>query len=131
MLGGLLIGLAAVVLFLSIGRIAVLGGIFFSALKNGGAWRWLILVGIAVGAGFVGWFLPAVRGVTRPDPGIGWVMVAGLLVGWGTRLGSGCTSGHGVCGLGLGNGEAPIFLVAVVAGGLLQSWWARCHERRG
>jgi uncharacterized protein len=111
-LGGLLIGLAAVVLYLSIGRIAGISGIFFSAFKEGGAWRWLFLGGIVAGAGVVAWFLPSVRGVTRPDPGIAILIVAGLLVGWGTRLGSGCTSGHGVCGLGR---LAPRSLVAVLA----------------
>ena len=111
-LGGLLIGLAAVVLYLSIGRIAGISGIFFSALNEGGTWRWLFLAGIVVGAGLVSWLLPALRTVTRSDPGMGWLIVAGLLVGWGTRLGSGCTSGHGVCGLGR---LAPRSFVAVLA----------------
>lgn len=111
-LGGLLIGLAAVVLYYSIGRIAGISGIFFSALKEGGAWRWLFLGGIVAGAALVTWLFPTLRIVTRPDPGIGWLIVAGLLVGWGTRLGSGCTSGHGVCGLGR---LAPRSLVAVLA----------------
>lgn len=110
-LGGLLIGLAAVVLYLSIGRIAGISGIFFSALKEGGAWRWVFLGGIVAGAGAVTWFFPALRFVTRPDPGLGWLIVAGLLVGWGARMGSGCTSGHGVCGLGR---LAPRSLVAVL-----------------
>ena len=110
-LGGLLIGLAAVVLYLSIGRIAGISGIFFGALDEGGTWRWLFLAGIIAGAGLVTWLLPALRVVTRPAPGVGWLIVAGLLVGWGTRLGSGCTSGHGVCGLGR---LAPRSLVAVL-----------------
>ena len=50
-LGGLLIGLAAVVLYLSIGRIAGISGIFFGALNEGGTWRWLFLAGIIAGAG--------------------------------------------------------------------------------
>lgn len=110
-LGGLLIGLAAVVLYHSIGRIAGISGIFFSAIKEGGAWRWLFLAGIVAGAALVAKFMPAVRVVTRPDPGIGFLIIAGLLVGWGTRMGSGCTSGHGVCGLGR---LAPRSLVAVL-----------------
>lgn len=110
-LGGLFIGLAAVVLYYSIGRIAGISGIFFSAIKGGGAWRWLFLGGIVAGAALVALFMPAVRSVTRPDPGIGFLIVSGLLVGWGTRMGSGCTSGHGVCGLGR---LAPRSLVAVL-----------------
>lgn len=128
-LGGLFIGLAAVVLYYSIGRIAGISGIFFGAIKEGSAWRWLFLGGIIAGAALVAWFLPAARGVSRPDPGIGFLIVAGLLVGWGTRMGSGCTSGHGVCGLGR---LAPRSLVAVLvfmaagvfSASLLRHWLA-------
>lgn len=112
LIGGVLIGAAVVVLYLSIGRIAGVSGIFFGALNEGGLWRWLFLAGVIGGAWGAVRLWPALDVVTRPQLGAGWLMVAGLLVGWGTRLGSGCTSGHGVCGLGR---LAPRSAVAVLA----------------
>lgn len=126
-LGGLLIGLAAVLLYLAIGRIAGISGIVFAGLSEGGAWRGLFLGGMLLGAGLMAQVLPAWHEVSRPSPGFGWLIAAGLLVGWGTRQSSGCTSGHGVCGLGR---LAPRSLVAVlafmgsgiVAASLLRHW---------
>ena len=100
--GGLLIGAAASLLLWLNGRIAgvsnVTGGLL--ALKRGDIlWRLLFLGGLVAGAGiYYGFFgnIPAARAQLP-----GWLLaVAGLLVGFGTSLGNGCTSGHGVCGLG-------------------------------
>jgi uncharacterized membrane protein YedE/YeeE len=99
-LGGALIGLASALLLIAHGRIAGISGITGTLLQRATsdrAWRIAFLAGLAsagviaaiVGPGAVG---PPVRS-------IGAVIVAGLLVGFGTRLGSGCTSGHGVCGI--------------------------------
>lgn len=100
--GGLLIGLGAALLWLALGRIAGVSGILSGALMGeGGAarvWRVLFLLGLplgAVGALALGW---AARPSTPPAD-LGLAVLAGLLVGIGTRIGSGCTSGHGVCGL--------------------------------
>jgi hypothetical protein len=101
--GGLLIGVSASLLLWLDGKIAGCSGILGRALTADGndrAWRWQFLLGLIVGASI--WY--AVGGkppVDRPNfPA--WLLVAsGLLVGFGTSLGSGCTSGHGVCGLGL------------------------------
>ena len=99
--GGVMIGLAAIGLYYSIGRIAGISGIFFGALRrDGGVWRWMFLSGLILGAGIAAQFFPEMNVMTRPAPGTVWLIIAGLLVGWGTRLGNGCTSGHGVCGLG-------------------------------
>ena len=101
LIGGALIGIAASLLLLLNGRIAgisgILGGIFGTV---GGAeryWRLAFIIGLICGAAI--YFL-AVGGhaVQLPDGNLT-LIVAGLLVGFGTRLGSGCTSGHGVCGL--------------------------------
>lgn len=95
--GGLLIGLAAVLLIHFCGRIAGISGILSGVLSKPEGWR------IAFLAGLVG--SPLLYSLFFPLPGINvqtsWpmIIVAGLLVGVGTRLGSGCTSGHGVCGL--------------------------------
>lgn len=96
--GGALIGLAAAVLLASLGRIAGISGLFNGALEQRGdrAWRVAFLVGLVAAAGV--WF--TVAGV-QPRTGfpLPWLLAGGLLVGFGTRLGSGCTSGHGICGL--------------------------------
>ena len=96
--GGALIGLAATVLLASLGRIAGISGLFNGALEQRGdrAWRIAFLVGLIAAAGV--WF--AVAGVApRTGFALPWLLAGGLLVGFGTRLGSGCTSGHGICGL--------------------------------
>lgn len=100
-IGGVLIGLAACWLLLSIGRIAGVTGITAQALARAGdsAWAWVFLAGMGIGgaAGLAVVDVDIVRGgVASAAPYI----LGGLLVGFGTRLGSGCTSGHGVCGIG-------------------------------
>jgi len=110
-MGGLMIGTAAVLLYYAIGRIAGVSGIFFTGLNEGGLWRCLFLGGIVAGAGLIAQLFPSLNMVSRPNPGVLVLILSGLLVGWGTRQGSGCTSGHGVCGLGR---LAPRSLVAVI-----------------
>ena len=99
-LGGILIGLASWALFAGLGRVLGISGIASEVLvdrSRSSAWRWAFLLGlIGGGALFSAWL-----GTPMPAARPAWlVMVAGLLVGFGTVLGSGCTSGHGVCGLG-------------------------------
>lgn len=100
--GGLLIGLAAAGLLMFHGRIAGISGIaggIFRRQEGDIAWRIMFLVGLlAAGAGW-SYFRPEdyVFGIERSTTAL---VVAGLLVGVGTQLGSGCTSGHGVCGIG-------------------------------
>lgn len=98
--GGALIGLAAALLLLLNGRIAgisgVLGGLF-KPVKGDIAWRAAFVLGL-VGAPLA-YPLFARLPVPRIDADYAALIVAGLLVGVGTRYGSGCTSGHGVCGL--------------------------------
>ena len=100
--GGLLIGLAAAIMLLGLGRIAGVSGILAraSAIADRGAPRAVALafvIGLPVGALLV---TLASSGVEqRFTASIPQLVMAGLLVGFGTRLGSGCTSGHGVCGL--------------------------------
>ena len=96
LLGGALIGAGSATLLLLNGRIAgvsgILGNLVQAALGEQ-AWRLAFLLGI---------FLPAMvfgAEVTLLPPSAAWAVAAGLLVGVGTQLGSGCTSGHGVCGL--------------------------------
>lgn len=101
LLGGSLIGIAATILLLFNGRIAGISGMVNGAISfsREEAWRWVFIVGILLGAAIYEYGLAA-----APTPRSTFAPVAtilgGLLVGWGTRMGNGCTSGHGVCGLG-------------------------------
>ncbi len=98
--GGLLIGLAAAMLVLLNGRIAGISGIVGGLLKpvrGDVAWRVAFIAGL-IGAPLV-YALFAALPAMQVDAGYGTLVVAGLLVGVGTRYGAGCTSGHGVCGL--------------------------------
>lgn len=98
--GGALIGGAAAALLILSGRIAGVSGILGGALipKTGElGWRLMFLAGL-MGGGAVGALVaPQAYGAVRGPAAL--VILAGLLVGFGTRLGSGCTSGHGICGV--------------------------------
>lgn len=98
--GGVLIGLASLLLLAALGRIAGVSGIAANLLpprRGDIGWRLAFVLGLPSGAAL--WWLAG--GVPVASHAPGWQLaLAGLLVGVGTRLGSGCTSGHGVCGLG-------------------------------
>ena len=100
-LGGMMIGLAAALLVLLQGRIAgisgIVGGLLLSPPRGDVAWRIAFVAGL-VAAPVLYRLLAPLPAITI-ETGIPQLLVAGLLVGFGTRLGSGCTSGHGVCGL--------------------------------
>ena len=98
-IGGALIGLASVLLMLSLGRIAGISGIFGEGLfGTERGWRLAFIAGLI--AAPLAAMLAGAKVPTPPMPD-NWaiVVIAGLLVGYGTRLGGGCTSGHGVCGI--------------------------------
>ncbi len=100
--GGLMIGLSAAIMLLALGRIAGVSGLAARAtgISAGGAPRSIaiaFILGLPLGALLVSSMLGGVQTTfpTSPWP----LLIGGLLVGFGTRLGSGCTSGHGVCGM--------------------------------
>ncbi|MBY0343673.1 MAG: YeeE/YedE family protein [Sphingomonadales bacterium] len=101
LIGGVLIGLAAAIMLLGAGRIAGVSGIAArafglaeSSMPRGGAWAFVI--GLPLGA----WIVTTQTAAPAPAfAGPVTLVIAGLVVGIGTRLGSGCTSGHGVCGM--------------------------------
>lgn len=102
-LGGILIGLSAVLLLAALGRIAGISGIAFALLdewRDAGqsAWRALFIVGMVLGVS--AWYALSGQPVA-PARALhpAWLVAAGLLVGYGTSMSNGCTSGHGVCGL--------------------------------
>jgi uncharacterized membrane protein YedE/YeeE len=98
LIGGMLIGIAAVILMAFNGRIAGISGIVAGLSGSDSPWRLSFIVGLLAGPYAVklvaGWEPQVSINASLPT-----LIVAGLLVGFGTRLGSGCTSGHGVCGL--------------------------------
>lgn len=113
--GGLLIGLASAVLWLGNGRIAGISGIFGQLLPPARTvvWRLVFLVALVLGTLLASHLVPGLgiggpggeaAQLAAPPPawGIGppvWIAIAGLLTGFGTKIGNGCTSGHGVCGI--------------------------------
>ena len=119
-LGGMLIGLAAVLLLLANGRIAGVSGIVGGLLsrKRGDiGWRMAFVLGLWLG-GLVYW---AARGALfevalQATPAV--MIVAGFLVGYGTRLGSGCTSGHGVCGIARFSTRSIVATAVFMASGI-------------
>jgi len=111
--GGILLGLASAIFILVNGRILGISGIvggLFSPKRGGVGWRLSFLLGLLVAPLLYAWV--AVPIAPRIDAGWVTVVIAGLLVGVGTRFGSGCTSGHGVCGL---SRLSPRSLVATLA----------------
>lgn len=101
-IGGVLIGLSAVLLMAALGRIAgisgIASGLLAGAAVNDRAWRVAFVLGL-IAAPLLLWMVRGDSGIGAPQVGLPWMAVAGLLVGFGTRLGGGCTSGHGVCGM--------------------------------
>jgi hypothetical protein len=111
--GGLLIGISAAVFILVLGRILGISGIVGGLLtpkKGDTAWRIAFVVGVLVAPLVWSLFAPLPEVTISADTPT--LVLAGLLVGLGTRLGSGCTSGHGVCGL---SRLSPRSLVATLA----------------
>lgn len=116
--GGALIGLASGGLMLLNGRIAGVSGVFHRAVEgNRDGWRWAFLAGLIL-SGTAAYLLApagvvanAAAGAGSGGASIAMAIAAGLLVGIGTRMGSGCTSGHGICGLAR---LSPRSLVAVL-----------------
>ena len=130
--GGFLIGASAVAMLYFLGRITGISGIVWGAVSGqaDNAWRWLFIVGLLLGP--LLYHQLSATPYPAASPLAWWqAVVGGLLVGFGVRLGSGCTSGHGVCGLGrlsprslvatltfMATGIATVYLTRHVLGGL-------------
>ncbi|MFW1460513.1 YeeE/YedE family protein [Vibrio parahaemolyticus] len=100
--GGILLGISATILLLVNGKIAGISGIvngIMSPKKGDYSWRLLFAVGMIAG-GLISVLMLGVAVPSTANLSLGMVIAAGLLVGIGTRLGNGCTSGHGICGMG-------------------------------
>jgi uncharacterized membrane protein YedE/YeeE len=132
--GGLLIGFSAAMLLLFAGKIAGISGIVGEMLrpaKNDTMWRLLFIVGLLTGGFVLSFISPQAFavGISRSTSAL---VFAGLLVGFGTRLGNGCTSGHGVCGVSrfskrsilatatfVATGSLTVFVINHLLGGVL------------
>lgn len=120
LLGGALVGAAAAALVLLNGRIFGISGLLsgtWSAAAGDRGWRWMALLGLATAPWL---YRLAGQDIALPQgPSWLWLLIAGLLVGFGTRLGSGCTSGHGVCGLSRLSLRSLVATLAFMASGFL------------
>jgi uncharacterized protein len=132
--GGALLGLGAALLLLLNGRVAGISGIFSGLLlpaRGEFAWRVLFIAGLMCGGLLVGRLRPELFNNSLPHSSIA-VVAAGILVGFGSRLANGCTSGHGLCGISrrstrsraatmtfVATGIATAFLIRHVFGGAL------------
>ena len=131
LLGGALIGLASVWLLAANGRIAgvsgILHGLFSPADARQGQhdaqWRAWFISGLLLAG--LAWQAAGAPVPVREGFPPGWVAAAGLLVGFGTRMGSGCTSGHGVCGLGRLSSRSLVAVIAFMAAGMLATYVTR------
>ncbi|MGZ8443499.1 MAG: YeeE/YedE family protein [Candidatus Binatia bacterium] len=125
--GGLLIGFAAALLLLVNGRIAgisgILGGLITANSPGERLWRGAFVIGLVGGAAVYAWLhggLPLQLQTSNSG-----LLLAGLLVGFGTRLGSGCTSGHGVCGLARRSPRSLAATATFIACGMLTVYLTR------
>ncbi|MDQ3340829.1 MAG: YeeE/YedE family protein [Myxococcota bacterium] len=125
LLGGVLIGAASSLLLLTHGRIAGISGIIGTALSadSGRAWRLAFLGGLAL-TGLVA-SVAAPRAVGSPAASMAIVAIAGLIVGYGTSIGGGCTSGHGVCGLSRLSSRSFVAVATFMSTGALTVWLMR------
>ncbi len=126
LIGGMLIGLAASLFVLLSGRIAGISGILGGLLRpvrGDVAWRLLFLAGIVLVP--FAWSLVAALPEVQIDAGATTLLLAGLLVGIGTRYGAGCTSGHGVCGVARLSPRSLVATATFVAAGFVTVWLLR------
>ena len=122
LIGGLIIGLAVAILYLVRGNYTGISEIYFNVIsvnKNGFLWRVSFIVGLIIGPVFLSFFSYKDLGFEMPNTNPIIIILGGLLVGYGSQLGSGCTSGHGVCGIGRLSIRAIIGTVVFVGTGVL------------
>lgn len=119
--GGLIIGGATALLLLANGRIAGISGILDGAFSSSSAqrnWRIVFLGGMLVGAWALFFVMPSAFGAPLERSPLA-IVAAGLLVGFGTRLGSGCTSGHGICGLSRFSLRSLVAVISFMVAGMV------------
>lgn len=129
--GGVLIGASASLLLVSVGKIAGISGTLFGALKinPNNLWRWVFLFGMIAG----GFIAHQLFGISVPefDTDNSWLIaVGGLLVGAGTTIANGCTSGHGICGLSRRSPRSLAATLTFMSAGII-AYYVFNHLLRG
>lgn len=129
LIGGAMIGLASGSLMLALGRVAGISGVFGGLIKpttEDWTWRVAFIAGMIAAGGVAaiagGWFPLTPLASTRPLP---LLIAAGLLVGAGTSLANGCTSGHGVCGLALFSTRSLVAVATFLGTGFIATYVMR------
>jgi hypothetical protein len=118
--GGALIGASASLLLMLNGRVAGVSGILGGLLRAPGeekSWRAFFLAGLVLAGTLAAWLHPSALGPAPSFP-LAVMVLAGLLVGAGSELGSGCTSGHGVCGISRGSWRSMVATMTFMATGV-------------
>lgn len=121
LLGGAMIGASAVLLMLSIGRIAGISGIVAGAAMEKSwerNWRLIFIAGLFVGAALIAVSTGLLK-QSVPVASTPMMVIAGIVVGFGARLGSGCTSGHGVCGISRLSARSIVATCTFMASGMV------------
>jgi uncharacterized membrane protein YedE/YeeE len=125
--GGALIGVSASLVLAFSGRVTGISGIVNGLMQRTSAaevtWRSLFVSGLVIGGLIASVFVPGAY--SDPPPALGAAVLAGALVGVGTRLGNGCTSGHGVCGLSRMSPRSLVATLTFIATGALAVLAAR------
>ncbi len=132
LLGGALLGLSASLLLLGVGRICGIAGIvgpIVTSPRKESRWRISFVLGLFAGGLATCLVAPATLRI-ETDRSLPEIALAGLLVGFGTRLGNGCTSGHGVCGLSRGSVRSLAATLTFMATGAASTYLAS-HVLRG
>jgi uncharacterized membrane protein YedE/YeeE len=125
--GGLLIGVSVVALWIVLGRVAGISGIVGQLLRptrGDSGWRLAFVAGLVGGGALMHVVAPSTFPAAAPGS-LGLLAVAGVLVGFGTRLGGGCTSGHGLCGVSRLSTRSLVATGVFMALGMAVVWVAR------
>lgn len=119
-IGGAMIGLAAVWLMASLGRIAGISGILGGIIEKNDnkAWRLSFFIGLVIGPQFMAAIDPRILTIEFPVEGL-FLIIGAILVGIGTQLGNGCTSGHGVCGNALSSRRSILATLIFMTTGMI------------
>ena len=122
LVGGLTIGASAAIMLLGLGRIAGVSGLFARAIRiEASATPWAIAALFVAGLVLGGAVFAGIAGPIKAHypPGFGWLIAGGLLLFFGTRFGSGCTSGHGVCGMSRLSPRSLAAVATFIASGMV------------
>lgn len=126
-IGGVLIGISVVLMMWLFGRITGISGFLHGLLppqKSDSLWRFIFLLGLVSG-GITFYLLPAIQYIPRAHYPPVLLIFAGLLVGFGTRMGGGCTSGHGVCGVSRLSARSIIATITFIVTGILATYFIK------